>query len=122
MPNDPATVRVAVVADDLIWVSRLTEAVQRAGATPVRAAREPRADVDVALVDLNGRAYDGVERVAALAAAGIPVVCVGQHEDLALRKRALAAGARRVYSYNHMFRHGPAVVAELIAAREGASA
>jgi CheY-like chemotaxis protein len=121
--NDvPSAVRVWVVADDLIWASRLSEAVQRAGATPVRATGEPSGDVDAALVDLNGRGYDGVERVATLVAAGIPVVCVGQHEDLPLRKRALAAGARRVYSYNHMFRHGPQVVAELIAAREGASA
>jgi DNA-binding NarL/FixJ family response regulator len=110
-----------VLADDLIWASRLTAAIERAGATPVSLARlEPPDDLRGALVDLGGRAYDGVEQVASLAAADIPVVAVGQHEDLELRRRALAAGARRVFSYNHVFRHGAQVVAGLLDARRAA--
>lgn len=98
-------------------------AVERAGATPVSLGRQDApAGLQGALVDLGGRGYDGVERVASLAAAGIPVVGIGQHEDLALRKRALAAGARRVYSYNHVFRHGPQVVAALVVSRPAAPA
>lgn len=76
------------------------------------------------VVDLNGRSYDGVEAVGLAARAGRPVLAVGQHEDLALRKRALAAGADRVYSYNKLFRDGPAVIRALLdgteAARTGA--
>ncbi|MFN8519493.1 MAG: hypothetical protein U0667_08955 [Chloroflexota bacterium] len=39
---------VAVVADDLIWASRLVAAVQRAGATPVRMGSDE--DLEIALV------------------------------------------------------------------------
>lgn len=99
---------VRVIADDLIWASRLTEAVERAGATPVRDGG------DAVVVDLNGRSYDGVQAVADAAATGAPTIAVGQHEDLGLRKRALAAGARRVYSYNKMHTDGPRLVAALL--------
>jgi DNA-binding NarL/FixJ family response regulator len=102
---------VQVVADDLIWASRLSAAVERAGASVVRSGG------DAAVVDLNGRSYDGVQAVAQAAAAGRPTIAVGQHEDVALRKRALAAGARRVFSYNKMFSDGPRVVADLLAGR-----
>lgn len=104
-------VDVLIVADDLIWASRLTAAVLRAGATPVRSGG------DAAIVDLNGRAYDGVEAVAQASASGRPTIAVGEHDDVALRKRALAAGARRVFSYNKMFSDGAQVAADLIAGR-----
>jgi DNA-binding NarL/FixJ family response regulator len=74
------------------------------------AERAPAAVV----VDLNGRAYDGVEAVQLASASGRPVLAVGQHEDLPLRRRALAAGARRVYSYNKLFRDGPKIMADLL--------
>ena len=106
----PATT-VRVVADDLIWASRLAAAVERAGGTLVRAGGE------VAIVDLNGRAYDGIDAVALEVAAGRRTIAVGQHEDVALRKRALAAGARRVFSYNKMHSDGPRIVADLLSGR-----
>ena len=46
-----------------------------------------------------------------------PVIAVAQHDDSATRKRALTAGARRVFSYNKMFSDGPQVVADLLAGR-----
>jgi hypothetical protein len=101
---------VRVIADDLIWASRLNAAVERAGATPVREGG------DAVVVDLNGRGYDGVQAVADAVATGRPTIAVGQHEDLGLRKRALAAGARRVYSYNKMHSDGPKLVAALLEA------
>ncbi|MDP8904561.1 MAG: hypothetical protein M3N29_04490 [Chloroflexota bacterium] len=101
---------VCVVADDLIWASRLVAAVERAGAAPVRDGG------DAVVVDLNGRTYDGVAAVARAAASGRPTIAVGQHEDVALRKRALAAGARRVYSYNKLHADGPRVIAALLEA------
>lgn len=107
---------VRIVADDLIWASRLAAAVERAGAALVREGG------DAVVVDLNGRTYDGVEAVARAAESGRPVIAVGQHEDLALRKRALAAGARRVYSYNKMHTDGPRIVAALLDETVGASA
>lgn len=105
------SVDVRVVADDLIWASRLTAAVKRAGATPVR---EGGAAV---IVDLGGRAYDGIATVAAAADGGQTVIAVAQHDDSETRRRALAAGARRVFSYNKMFSDGPRIVADLVAGR-----
>ncbi len=102
---------VRVVADDLIWASRLDAAVRRAGATPVREGG------DATIVDLNGRAYDGIAAVAAAVQAGTTVIAVAQHDDSATRKRALTAGARRVFSYNKMFSDGPQVVADLLAGK-----
>jgi hypothetical protein len=104
-------VDVCVVADDLIWASRLDAAVRRAGANPVRVGGA------VVIVDLGGRSYDGVAAVAVAAAAGHTVIAVAQHEDSELRRRALTAGARRVFSYNKMFSDGPQVVEDLIAGR-----
>jgi DNA-binding response OmpR family regulator len=66
------------------------------------------------IVDLNGRTYDGIEIVREAAASGRVVLAVGQHEDLELRKKALDAGARRVFSYNKLFSDGPAVVKSLM--------
>jgi len=40
---------------------------------------------------------------------------VGQHDDQTLRKRALAAGADRVYAYRKLFEDGPAVLSAWIA-------
>ena len=107
---------VRVVADDLIWASRLDAAVKRAGAQPVRDGG------DAVIVDLNGRAYDGIAAVAAAAQDGRTVIAVAQHDDGATRKRALTAGARRVFSYQKMFSDGPQVVADLVAGRFDAPA
>lgn len=72
-------------------------------------------DVDRVIVDLTARAYDGVEAIVVAHAAGRPVLAVGQHDDIALRKRALAAGADRVYAYRKLFEDGPATLAAWIA-------
>jgi DNA-binding response OmpR family regulator len=121
---------VAVVADDLIWASRIVAAVQRAGATAVRMgsdadlalaldavmAEEPDpSDPDPsrivgAIVDLFGHRYDGVEAVKAVNAARLPVIAVAQHDDQETRGLALDAGAMRVFSYNKFFEDGPALV------------
>jgi len=110
----PSTTVVAVLADDLIWSSRLRAAIERAGAsaTSVRAADD--VSTPFAVIDLGGRAYDGIEAVRIVAARGATVLAVAQHEDVKLRKQALAAGARRVLSYNKMFSDGPDVIARFI--------
>ena len=120
-PANVATNYVVVVADDLIWASRLRTAVERAQAQPVVAMNVPKLTAAlgsernaIVIVDLNGRGYDGVEAVRASSEAGRRVLAVGQHEDLALRRRALKAGATRVFSYNKLFTDGPAVVTALL--------
>ena len=135
-----------VLAEDLIWASRLVEAVRRAGAFPVRLASpreldvalaaadlaEPAGDlVDVdaaapprvvgAIVDLFGRRGDATAAIARIAAARLPVIAVAEHDDLETRKRALDAGALRVFSYNKFFTDGPRLVDAWLAAQEGRS-
>jgi len=121
---------VAVVADDLIWASRIVAAVQRAGAIPVRMGSDedlaialeavlaedpdpsdpdPRRIVG-AVVDLFGHRYDGVEAVKHVHAAGLPVIAVAQHDDQETRGLAFDVGALRVFSYNKFFEDGPALV------------
>lgn len=117
--DDP--LRVVVVADDLIWASRLADAVTAAGGVPVRVRRldDLFAALDGArhvIVDLTARAYDG-RRVVAEAAARARVLAVGQHDDLELRKAALAAGAERVLAYRKLFEDGPTVIREWLAPR-----
>ena len=108
---------VAILGDDLIWSTRLSDAVSSAGATPKRVRR--LADLELALdggirlviVDLTAMAYDGVAAIERATGAGARVLAVGQHDDLELRRRALEAGAERVFAYRKLFEDGPATIA-----------
>jgi DNA-binding NarL/FixJ family response regulator len=107
--------RVLVLADDLIWSTRLLAQVRAAGAeaVPVRTLpglHEGLPAVEAVIVDLTARAYDGVAAVQAAADAGRRVLAVGQHDDADLRRRALAAGAERVLAYRKFFDDGPATI------------
>lgn len=108
---DVTSVRIAILADDLIWATRLGDIVRRAGgvAVPVRSLAALPAALSGArgcVVDLTARAYDGASALAVAAAAGVPSVAVGQHDDAALRRAAKAAGAGHVYAYRALFEHG----------------
>jgi DNA-binding NarL/FixJ family response regulator len=112
----PGSPTVVILADDLIWASRLSDIVTAAAALPKRARHG--ADLErllangagFAIVDLTARAYDGIAAIASAVSAGARVVAVGQHDDVELRQRALAAGAERVYAYRKLFEAGPAVI------------
>ncbi|MBA3307987.1 MAG: hypothetical protein H0T04_04790 [Chloroflexi bacterium] len=142
---------VAVLADDLIWASRLVAAVERAGAQGARLSTEVQLETVLmahaeaepvpgeaalaqgdrpprllgVIVDLGGRSYDGTAAVARASAARLRVIAVAQHDDQSTRKRALDAGAQRVFSYAKLFTDGPQVIerwleAERPVARSGA--
>jgi len=109
---------VVILADDLIWASRLADAVAAAGGTPVRRRRiEDLASTAASLVivDLTARAYDGVEAIRQASGSGARVVAVGQHDDAALRRAALDAGAERVFTYRTLFEDGPRQLARWLA-------
>lgn len=109
---------VAILADDLIWATRLSDAVSAAAGAPKRVRKlddleallADRGTVPFVIVDLTALAYDGVESIRIAAAAGARVIAVGQHDDLATRKAALAAGAERVFAYRKLFEDGPRTV------------
>jgi hypothetical protein len=108
--------RVVILADDLIWSTRLAAQLRAADAESfaVRDAATFEAALPgalAAIVDLTARAYDGVAAVALAASSGLAVLAIGQHDDVALRRRALDAGAQRVYPYRRLFEDGPALLA-----------
>jgi DNA-binding response OmpR family regulator len=114
-------VRVLVLADDLIWSTRLAGHIRTAGAEPATARTAEAfaaglAGAGGAIVDLTSRAYDGLAAIAAARDAGVPVLAVGQHDDHVLRRDALAVGADRVLAYRKLFEDGPATIARWLAA------
>ena len=109
---------VVVLADDLIWATRLVDAVIAAGGKARKARRLEGLDAALAthaIVDLTARAYDGVGAVRELAGTGARVIAVGQHDDVSLRRAAMAAGAERVYTYRALFENGPRTIARWLA-------
>ena len=124
--RDAGVLRVIILADDLIWATRLVGQLRTLGVDPVRvgsadafatalAAPVPAGPEGVrpthAVVDLTARAYDGLAAVRLAAGAGLRVLCVGQHDDHAHRRAALAAGAERVFAYRKLFEDGHATLA-----------
>lgn len=109
---------VAILADDLIWSTRLADAIRAAGAEPRVVRRvedlERHIPTDV-VVDLTARAYDGVAAIRLAAASGARVIAVGQHDDSALRKAATEAGASRVFTYRALFEDGPRLLGRWLA-------
>jgi CheY-like chemotaxis protein len=114
---------VVVVADDLMWSTRIAESVRRAGGRAISLGTESELAIalqafeveDVrtlsgAVVDLAIRRYDGVTAIERISAAGLPVIAVAEHDDQLTRKRALAAGASRVFSYRKFFEDGTRLV------------
>ena len=71
-----------------------------------------------AVVDLGSRRVDGIEAVRRVAAARLPVIAVARHDDQLTRRRALEAGALRVFSYVKFFRDGPALVSAWLTDRQ----
>ncbi len=103
--------RVAVLADDLIWATRISEIVRRAGGEPVRLAsaallRAALGTLDGCVVDLTARSYDGLLAINIAAMAHVPTVAVGQHDAAEERRAAREAGAVHVYAYRALFEHG----------------
>jgi hypothetical protein len=116
----PSVPRVAIVADDLIWATRLADGVRAAGGVPVPvrsagALEAALAGADGAVVDLTARAYDGLAVVGTATAAGVPAIAVGQHDDVPLRRAARVAGATKVYAYRVLFEHGTRELAAWVA-------
>jgi hypothetical protein len=109
---------VVVLADDLIWATRLIGQLRTLGVAALRASSADALAAVLAagvasraIVDLTARAYDGVAMTGVATGAGLRVLCVGQHDDRDLRAAALAAGAERFFSYRKLFEDGHAALA-----------
>jgi hypothetical protein len=120
---EPTAATVAILADDLIWSTRLAGAVRAAGGQPktVRGldglkdllADAPRGTPVV--IDLTARGYDGVQAILLAYEMDAKVIAVGQHDDAALRKAAIDAGAERVFTYRALFEDGQRLLGRWLA-------
>ncbi len=112
-----------------MWATRITEAVRRAGGSAVRLSSETELAVALeaqelgdersisgAIVDLAARRFDGVVAIERVSAARLPVIAVAEHDDQLTRRRALSAGATRVFSYRKFFEDGTRLVEGWLAA------
>jgi hypothetical protein len=100
----PEQPRIVVVADDLIWGTRLADGVRRAGAEPIKVRHAAGVagalgGADGVIVDTSARAYDPIAVLRDAAGAGIPAIAVAPHEAAELRRAAKTAGASRVLAY-----------------------
>ena len=113
--------RIAVVADDLIWATRLVDGGRRAGAEPVAIRSAATLEAGLAgvaglVVDTTARAYDPIAVLRRATSLGIPAIAVAPHVDVEGRRAARAAGATRVHPYQVLFERGDRELAAWLAA------
>ncbi len=116
--------RLLVLADDLIWSTRLEGQGRTLGATVQRftatepliaaLAAEPATPADLVAIDATARAYDAEAAVRAAAATGARVLALVQHDDPEGRVSLIAAGAVRAMPYRALFERGHAILAGLL--------
>jgi hypothetical protein len=116
--------RVVALVPDLLFGSRVVEALQRAGheVTLTDHEDDARSEVEFAevlIVDLTTDAVDGIVLVDSMAAGGElhgrRTLGFYSHVDDAVRRRAEAAGFDLVVPRSRMNREGPALVEGLLA-------
>ena len=116
--------RLLVLADDLIWSTRLEGQGRTLGATVQRfttpaplmtaLAAEPATPADLVAIDATARAYDAEAAVRAVPATGARVLALVQHDDPEGRASLIAAGAVRAMPYRALFERGHAILAGLL--------
>ena len=116
--------RLLVLADDLIWATRLEGQGRTLGAevqrfsspAPLLAAlaTHPVNSSDLVAIDATARAYNAELVVREASAAGARVLVLVQHDDPEGRARLIAAGAVRAMPYRALFERGHAILAELL--------
>ena len=116
--------RLLVLADDLIWATRLEGQGRTLGAIVQRftttepliavLAAHPATPTDLVAIDATARAYDAEAAVRAVTATGARVLALVQHDDPAGRASLIAAGAVRAMPYRALFERGHAILAGLL--------
>ena len=116
--------RLLVLADDLIWSTRLEGQGRTLGADVQRFATterliaaltaHPATPSDLVAIDATARAYDAEVAVRAVAATGARVLALVQHDDPEGRASLIAAGAVRAMPYRALFERGHAILAGLL--------
>jgi len=116
--------RLLVLADDLIWATRLEGQGRTLGADVQRfttpaplleaLATQPATPADLVAIDATARAYDAEAAVRTVAATGARVLALVQHDDPEGRASLIAAGAVRAMPYRALFERGHGILAGLL--------
>jgi hypothetical protein len=110
--------RVVVFVPDLLFGSRVIEAVRSAGHEPVLAGEaeaEALAGAEAVIVDLTADAAERIRLIAGARPAGAPVLAFYSHVEADVRALGLAAGFEVVVPRSRMAREGPELVSRLLA-------
>lgn len=101
---------------DLLFGSRVLEAVRSAGHEPVLAAHAGAiAEADGVIADLTVDPAERVRMIASARPAGVPVLAFYSHVEADVRALALEAGFELVVPRSRMAREGPELVSRLLA-------
>jgi hypothetical protein len=116
--------RLFVLADDLIWATRIEGQGRTLGAFVERhstldgltaaLAGSTAAPHDLVAIDATSRSYAPADAVARATAAGWRVLALVQHDDPTTRTALIAAGAARAMPYRALFERGHAILAEML--------
>jgi phage terminase large subunit-like protein len=116
--------RLLVLADDLIWATRLEGQGRTLGAnvqrftTPAKLlavlAIHPATPADLVAIDATARAYNAEVSVREVAATGARILALVQHDDSEGRVSLIAAGALRAMPYRALFERGHGILAGLL--------
>jgi hypothetical protein len=116
--------RLFVLADDLIWATRIEGQGRTLGALVERhstlegltaaLAESTAAPHDLVAIDATSRSYTPVDAVARATAAGWRVLALVQHDDPVTRAALIAAGAARAMPYRALFERRHAILAEML--------
>jgi hypothetical protein len=107
--------RVVVFVPDLLFGSRVLEAVRSAGHEPVLVADAGAlAGGDAVIADLTVDAAERVRMIATGRREGAPVLAFYSHVEADVRALALDAGFELVVPRSRMAREGPELVSRLL--------
>jgi hypothetical protein len=112
--------RLFILADDLMWATRLAGQGRTLGAEVVRLKSvdeltlfDPLRSGDLIAIDTTTRGFEPVDAVRSAARFG-RTLALAQHDDPELRTALLGAGALRVMPYRALFERGHAILAGLL--------
>ncbi len=109
--------RVLILETNLLWSTKLKNAVQSLGHDPTVSAVPPEGSFDLAIVNLGDQGVDWPERVRTLQARGMKVVGHAGHKEKELHDIGRAAGCDRLVTNSELAHKLDRVLADVFKVR-----